>query len=215
MTPLYIEFNLNNKSLQKIVDKTATSILMLRHDNDSSEVDIDSAATDFELGLEFLQSNGIIHYSIEEYLYRITVTNRYRLEQLISELKWIELHTEKQTLEDWVKVENTAYYERSTGNVLINGNRKTLKGTNKKLFDALFDASPEFASRRKLLSIVRSKKSEQSSKIVLNEALSNLRKVCGVTAKVITLNKDGGILYARCFKLIEEDEIYLSKISTD
>jgi hypothetical protein len=209
MTPLYEALNLYGKTLQTIVDKVAMSMLMRRHE------DSGMLAKDFERGLEFLKSSGIIRYSEEEFLYRITVTNQYRLERLISELKWLELHNEGQRLEDWVQVENMAYYERSTGNVLINGTRKTLKGTNKKLFDALFIANPDLVSRTVLLRIVRSKKGEQSSKIALNEAFSNLRKVCGVTAKIISLSQDGGKLNARCSQLVDEDEIYLPKISSD
>ncbi len=113
---------------------------------------------------------------------------------LLAELDWLGKPEEE-------KDDNTApfsdyvvYYDVNTGDMLFNGIHKRLRKTNKALFDALFLASPNYVDRRKLLSILGTTKKEKSSKIILNEAVTNLRKVCGVKKHVIQLRSDGGRL---------------------
>lgn len=180
-------------------------------------------AYEFEHALKLLQANDIIHYSINKFMgkhssFSVIVTNTYKLQQLLVELDWLEYHPDSihpYMEKEMPKIEDLAYYERSTGNIIINGKRKTLKNTNKKLFDALFIASPDFADRNQLLKVIGSKKREQSSKIALNEAFSNLRKACGVTSQTIGLGQEGGRLNANAFQLADEVDMYFSNFHSD
>jgi hypothetical protein len=220
MALLYEELGLHDKRLQQIVSRTATDVMMHQHFGygDIStlpEIERQILNNDFKQGLMFLQENSIIKFSEETYLYRVTVLNEYRLNQLVGELGWLETYLDGVSAKTPPPNEDMAFYERSSGNIIINGTSKTLKGTNKKLFDALFIASPEHASRSVLLRIIGEKRRESSTeKIALNEAFSNLRKACGVTSRTISLGQNGGKLNARVAHLIESDEIYLSNFLT-
>lgn len=225
MSYLFQKLGLNDEQLQKIVARTATSILMLKHTEPYNPemplAERKKLANDFLDGLEFLQESDIIKYEIRTYmgehsLFSVTVTNRYNLMQLIAELDYIEYHVGvKESDFEIPQLESTAYYDRSTGRIIINGARKILKNTNKKLLDALFRAHPDYATRSSLLSLIGSKKRERSAKIALNEAFSNLRKACGVTSETIGLGKDGGTLNAKTHQLTDEDAIYFSNYHTD
>lgn len=221
MVLLYEELGLNDKRLQRIVSRCAADVMMRSHSSYGNKVaqpNIERQRLDeeFKEGLAFLQENAIIRFSDETYLYRVVVINEYRLDRLVGELSWLETYFEGVSSKMPPPMDNMAAYERSTGRVIINGNSKTLKGTNKKLFDTLYIANPEHASRSILLRIIGEKRREQSSeKIALNEAFSNLRKVCGVTSSTISLSKEGGKLKARIAQLRESDEIYLDKFLTD
>lgn len=180
-------------------------------------------ADEFEQGLKLLQENEIVRYSIKTYMgkhtsYSVIVTNGYKLAQLVAELDWLEYHPDKMhpfMEAEMPRLEDTAYYERSTGKIIINGKRKTLKNTNRRLFDALFVANPDFAERNELLKVIGSKKREQSSKIALNEAFSNLRKACGVTSRTISLGQKGGKLNANALKIPDEEAIFFSNFHSD
>lgn len=217
---LYLNLGLTDKRLQGIVCRTAMDIMTNDHSHDGdisamSDIERKRINDNFKIGLNYLQDNEIIRFSEEQYMYRIVVLNEYRLDQLIGELKWLETYVEGVSGKTPPALEDKAFYERSTGNIIINGKQKTLKGTNKKLFDALYVANPECATRSSLLRIIGEKKREQSSgKIALNEAFSNLRKACGVTSETISLSQKGGKLHARVAQLIEADEIYLSNFLT-
>lgn len=214
MSLLYHQLHLDsNERLQKLVTLVAESVNLgelVQRDNKSPEsvwyVD------EFEEGLEFLQRNKILLYSKSIILgkhpsFSVTITNRYVLSKLNVELVWLAHHTgEYRKYEEMPVIDGSVYYESKTGNILINGTRKTLKNTNKKLFDALFSASPDSASRDKLLKIIGKKRNEKSSKIALNEAFSNLRKACKVTSKTIGLSNEGGTLNAHTFLLSAAQE---------
>jgi hypothetical protein len=227
MRLLYQELGLDDKQLRKVVLKTATSILMARHVEEYKPemplAERKKLASEFEQGIKLLQENDIIRYSVKPYMgnhsfYSVAVTNGYKLQQLISELNWLEYHPEsmhKDIAEEIAPISDTALYERDTGRIIINGKRNTLKNTNKKLFDALFVANPSSAKRNELLKIVGSKNREQSSKIALNEAFSNLRKACGVTSRTISLGNEGGKLNAFAAQLVDEEEMYFSNFHTD
>lgn len=124
--------------------------------------------------------------------FSIFVTNRYELERLKAELKWLgEPKSERSHSPATV---NILYYDISTGEMFFNGLHKTLAKRNKKLLDALFLASPNSVPRKKLLTIARSesKYAHEPSKTVVTEAFTNLRKVCGVSgADAIKLAGDG------------------------
>lgn len=220
MALLYEELGLHDKQLQQAVSRAAIDVTMLHHSDYGDiltlpEIERQKRNNDFKNGLMFLQESSIIRFSEETYLYRITVLNEYKLDRLIGELKWLETYVEGISGKTPPLIIDMAFYERSTGNIIINGLSKTLKGTNKKLFDALFIASPELASRSALLRIIGEKRRESSTeKIALNEAFSNLRKACGVTSRTISLSQNGGKLNARAAKLVESDEIYLSNFLT-
>ena len=220
MRLLYEELGLHDKRLQQIVSRTATDVMMRHHFNYGdiptlSEIERQKLNNEFKQGLMFLQENSILRFSEGTYLYRVTVLNEYKLIQLVGELGWLETYLDGVSAKTPPPNDDMAFYERSSGNIIINGTSKTLKGTNKKLFDALFITSPEPASRSVLLRIIGEKRSESSSeKIALNEAFSNLRKACGVTSQTISLSQNGGKLNARVANLIESDEIYLSNFLT-
>lgn len=122
----------------------------------------------------------------------VFVTNRYKLERLYAELKWLGEPEDKRS--NTPHVDNIIYYDISTGKMFFNGLHKTLTKRNKKLLDALFLASPNSVPRKKLLTIARSesKYAHEPSKTVVTEAFTNLRKVCGVSgADAIKLAGDG------------------------
>lgn len=220
MSLLYQELGLKDKLQQQLVCNAATDVLMRQHFHDGDigalpEIERQKLNNEFKEGLMFLQENSIIRFSEETFMYRIAVLNEYRLDQLVGELHWLETYLEGVSGKMPPSIKDMAFYERRTGNIIINGLSKTLKGTNKKLFDALFIESPEPASRSVLLRIIGEKRSESSSeKVALNEAFSNLRKACGVTSRTISLGQNGGKLNGHVAKLIESDEIYISNFST-
>lgn len=134
--------------------------------------------------------------------YSVFVTNRYKLELLRAELKWLAKPEEKRSPKP--TVDDIVYYDIVTGEILINGLHKTLKKRNKKLLDVLFTASPEYVARNKLVTIARSENryANEPSKTVVTEAFTNLRKICGVNKDVIGLNANkGGKLIAFTYPL--------------
>jgi hypothetical protein len=232
---LYKELGLTDNRLQEIVCHTAVDVMMYDHTDDGDISSLPDAERkrlndNFKIGLNYLQANKIIRFSEELYMYRIVVLNEYRLHQLIGELKWLETYLDGVSGKTPPPNDDMAFYERSSGNVIINGTRKTLKGTNKKLFDALFIQSPEPVTKSNLRKIVGIRKRDflkkdrkkhkmnmpetASEKEAINGAFSNLRKACGVTSRTITLGLEGGRLRARAMPLIEADEIYLSNFLT-
>jgi len=232
---LYEELRLDDKRLQLIVSRVATDVMMHDHFNYGDIPSLPDAErqrlnSEFKEGLKFLQENAIIRFSEETYMYRVVVLNEYQLDQLVGELGWLETYLEGVSGKTPPPNDDMAFYERRTGNIIINGTRKTLKGTNKKLFDALFIQSPEPVSRSSIRKIVGIRKRDflkddnkkyklnmpetAAEKEAINGAFSNLRKACGVTSQTITLNLEGGRLRARAMPLIEADEIYLSNFLT-
>ena len=232
---LYEGLGLDDKRLQQIVRRAAIDVMMHDHSDYGDvpslpDVERQKLNDDFKEGLRFLQDNDIIRFSEEMYHYRIVVLNEYQLDQLVGELSWLETYVEGVSGTTPPSREDIAFYERSTGEIIINGTRKTLKGTNKKLFDALFIQSPEPVTKSNLRKIVGIRKRDflkrddkkyklnmpetASEKETINGAFSNLRKACGVTSRTITLGLEGGRLKARTMPLIEAEEIYLSNFLT-
>jgi len=124
--------------------------------------------------------------------FNVFVANRYKLERLYAELKWLGESEDKRS--NAPHVDNIIYYDTNSGEMFFNGVHKTLQKRNKKLLDALFLASPNPVPRKTLLSIARSQKkyAEVPAKYVVTEAFTNLRKVCGVSGvDAIKLNDDG------------------------
>lgn len=122
----------------------------------------------------------------------VFVTNRYKLELLMAELMWLLQNEE--TRSNLPKIDNIIYYNTNTGEMFFNGIHKTLEKRNKKLFDALFLSSPNYVSRKRLLSIARSENKyvNRPKKTVVTEAITNLRKICGVKKEAISLNTNNG-----------------------
>lgn len=160
---------------------------------------------DFKNGLTFLKKNELVLYKHRDDSglkgFNIVVTNRYSLELLSAELDWLAtLEEERDDTAPYV--EDLIYYDTNTGEGYFNGLHKTLKKRNKELFNALYIASPRYTDRKKILKIARSGKyADDPIKLVINEALTNLRKVCGVSAHTIELREDGGKLKARTYPL--------------
>jgi len=142
--------------------------------------------------LEYLKQNKIINYVESENSDTVTVLNRYNLELLA-----LLLGGKK----DFEQLPNLIYYQPSTGRGFVNGHPIKLKRLNKRLFDTLFMAAPEPASRDLLRKAVRTGKARDTAgSYDISQAFSNLCKACKVSAKVITL-RDSGILNAQVFTL--------------
>jgi hypothetical protein len=201
---IYQQIGLEDDSLRETVSSLAYDILNELHGYaDNHVVRMTSEAYDDERlsgAVEILKQNGIILYQKSEYEdkpyshYSIAVTNRYKLDMLLAELDWLEKPEEEKNDNTAPFSDYVVYYDVNTGDMLFNGVHKRLKKTNKALFDALFLAFPNYVDRRKLLSILGTTKKDKSSKIILNEAITNLRKVCGVKRHVIQLRSEGGRL---------------------
>jgi len=148
--------------------------------------------------LEYLAQNKILQYTKNENSDSVSVINRYNLEVLS-----LLLNDEKDNI---MQLPNLVYYQPSTGRGFVNGHPIKLKRLNKKLFDALFMAAPEPASRDNLRKVIRTGKARNTAGAYdISQAFSNLCKACKVNAKVITL-RDSGFLNAKVFKL--EDSFF-------
>lgn len=212
MEYLFERFQLNSEQLRSEVAIVIATFYRMRDFGDNSTDIVEGnpdEPNEYKVGLEILKKNKIITYKTlqqrkSELLYQVTVINRYNLELLNRELSILKIHPQRLLVERAVplpRVPNVTYYELSSGNIIINGKVNTLRGTNKKLFDALFIAHPERANRSELLKIVGVNRRDLSRKIALNEAFSNLRKACGVKARIISLNDEGGRLNGRAYPL--------------
>lgn len=155
--------------------------------------------------LEYLAQNKIAKYAENKNSDVISVINRYNLEVLA-----LILNDEKDNI---TKLPNLVYYQPTTGRGFVNGNPIKLKKLNKRLFDTLFMAAPEPASRDKLRKAIRSGRDRNTAgSYDIDQAFSNLRKACKVNSKVITL-RDSGFLNAMVFKL--EDSFFSNDYPTD
>jgi hypothetical protein len=212
MEYLFERFQINSIQLRSEVEHVITVFSPMRNfieNNLDLIVGDPSKPNEYTIGLDILQKNEVITYTRiqqrkSELLYNVRVINRYNLELLN-----VELHTLR-TIPDRLLVDraiplphvpNVTYYDLRSGEIIINGKVNTLRKTNKKLFDALFIAHPERASRNELLKIIGVTRTDKSRKIALNDAFSNLRSACGVKARIITLNDEGGRLNGRAYQL--------------
>lgn len=212
---IYQQIGLDNSHLQKVANEILDRIREGLHsykDNGPIYIELGELGKHhFEKTLELLKEHRIV---INDYWRRgfdenragcrVFVINRYKLELLSAELVWLARPEEEKGPDD-----NTApyeddliYYDSKTGEIYINGLHKTLKKRNKALMDVLFTASPNYVPRKKLLAIARTGKyANQPAKLAVNEALTNLRKVCGVRAHTISLDSNGGKLNADTYPL--------------
>ncbi len=200
---VYQQIGLSDDPLQETVSNLTLEVLNELHGYaDNRPINISSESYDMnELSraLKLLKQNKIILYKQHDsesfYGYRVVVINRYKFELLSAELTWLESPQEEKDIDNTAPfADYVVYYDVNTGDMLFNGVHKRLKKTNKALFDALFLASPNYVDRKKLLSILGTTKKDKSSKIILNEAVTNLRKLCGVKKHVIQLRSEGGRL---------------------
>jgi len=215
---IYQQIGLDDSQLQEVANDVIDRIKNELHsykDNGPFDVNLGNLSEHgFEKILETLGEHEIILYDYwrndyadnedEQEGCRIFVTNRYKLELLSAELVWLARPEQEKGPDD-----NTApyeddviYYDTKTGEMFFNGLHKTLKKRNKALMDLLFTASPNYAPRNKLLAIARSGKyANQPTKLVVTEAFTNLRKVCGVKAHTISLDSNGSRLNAETYPL--------------
>jgi len=205
MDYIYQEIGLKDDTLKITVNNLALEVLGELHGYaDNRSINISSESYDkheLSRAIKLLRQNKIILYKelnspsiYNIFDYSIAITNRYKLELLSAELTWLERPEEEYDDNTAPFADYVVYYDINTGEMLFNGVHKRLKKTNKALFDALFLASPNYVDRRKLLSILSTTKKDKSSKIILNEAFTNLRKICGVKRRVIQLRGEGGRL---------------------
>ena len=132
-------------------------------------------------------------------LFEIFVTNRYKLELLLAETKWLGKAEDKRS--ESPKIENIVYYDLKSGRGLVNGNPVYLRGRNKKVFKPLFEASPNPVDKQSLKGPVMTNHKDDPTKYAMNDAFSSLRKACKVDKTVITLGSGGGKLNAKVFPL--------------
>ncbi len=153
--------------------------------------------------LETLAEHKIIQYqpikSEPVLLFRIFVTNRYKLELLFAELKWMVVPENKQSTKP--TIDNLACYDPQSGRGLVNGNPVYLIGRSKKLFKVLSSSSPNPVSKKDLEAIARHDHKGDDLKYAMNDSFSALRKACKVDKSVIFLREDGGRLNAKVFPL--------------
>ena len=212
---IYRQIELENAPLQEVAVDLIDKIHDQLHgytDNGPVRIGLHGGIdSGFGAVLEMLQRHKIVPYDYQhnEYdgseSYNIAVINRYKFELLSAELIWLARPEQEKGPGD-----NTApyeddliYYDRDTGDILSNGTFKTLTGRNKKLFDALFIAAPEFAERKKLLKIaLTGKYADEPPESVVSEAFTNLRKICGIKAHALELSRhEGGRLNALVYPL--------------
>ncbi len=132
-------------------------------------------------------------------LFEIFVTNRYKLELLLAETKWLGKPEDKRS--DDPKIDNLVYYDLKSGRGLVNGNPVFLRGRSKKVFKALFNAAPNTVDKPSLKGPVMTGHKYDDTKYAMNDAFSALRKACKVDKSVIFLREDGGRLNAKTFPL--------------
>lgn len=132
-------------------------------------------------------------------LFEIFVTNRYKLELLLAETKWLSEPEAKRS--EAPKIDSLVYYDLKSGRGLVNGNPVFLRGRNKKVFKPLFEAAPDPVDKQTLKGPVMTDHKDDDTKYAMNDAFSALRKACKVDKSVIFLREDGGRLNARVFPL--------------
>lgn len=215
---IYQQIGLHDSRLQEVANDVIDKIRDELHsykDNGPLYIKLeDHNRRDFVMILDMLKEREILLHDFwrsdfgdtedEREGCRIFVTNRYKLELLSAELVWLSSPEEEKGPDDNTAPyeDDTIYYDTKTGEMFFNGLHKTLKKRNKALMDVLFTASPNHVPRKKLLTIARSGKyANEPAKLVVTEAFTNLRKVCGVKSHSISLDSDGGRLNADAYPL--------------
>lgn len=153
--------------------------------------------------LEVLEKNKILQFrhvnNSPALLFEIFVTNRYKLDLLLAEAKW--LGEPKEERSDAPKIDNLVFYDLKSGRGLVNGNAIYLRGRNKKLFKHLFVAAPDPVKKDLLLGAAMIGHKYDDKKYAINDAFSALRSACKVDKSVISLSGDVGKLNAKAFPL--------------
>lgn len=200
-------------------------LLRLRGYSDNGPIRIDApgrlpeevdpeAKHDYELflaALNTLSNHKIIAFK-PEYLNRkwpgkdmyrdfsIFVTNRYELERLKAELKWLVEPKDRRS--NVPHVYNLVFYNPLSGEGLVNGKYVRFKKSkprsrvkSKELFDLLFASAPNPVPRERLIATLRLGKDTHDESDRITQAFSNIRRRCGVDKNVISLN-DSGVLNA-------------------
>lgn len=129
----------------------------------------------------------------------VFATNRYKLELLNAELKWLGEREDKRS--EAPHTENLVYYDVKSGRGLVNGNKVYLKGRNKKLFNALFATAPNSVDKKSLEGIARLGHKSDSLKYAMNDSFSLVRKACKVDNTVIVQQSDSAKLNAKVYPL--------------
>lgn len=131
----------------------------------------------------------------------VYVTNRYKLERLYAETKWLGERADTRSVEP--QVSNLVYYNPLKGRGSVNGNPIHLKKSKrnnkvkaKELFDLLFVSAPNPVPRNEIRNILGLKKGAPDESDRVTQALSNLRRRCGVKKNVISLLQGSGVLNA-------------------
>ncbi len=145
--------------------------------------------------------------------FSILVTNRYKLERLYAELKWLGEPEDKRS--EAPQVDNLVFYNPVSGRGLVNGKPiyfKKSKPTNrlkpKEIFDLLFAGAPNPVLRDRLTTTLRLGKEAHDESDRLNDSFNNLRKRCGVTNNVISLH-DSGVLNAITVPIDELPDFFI------
>lgn len=132
--------------------------------------------------------------------FSIFVTNRYELERLKAELKWLGEPKDKRS--NTPHVDNLVFYNPLSGEGLVNGKYIRFKKSKprskvkaKELFDLLFASAPNPVPREKLIATLRLGKNAHDESDRITQAFSNIRRRCGIDKNVISLN-DSGLLNA-------------------
>lgn len=132
-------------------------------------------------------------------LFEIFVTNRYKLELLLAETKWLGELEEKRS--EAPKIDNLVYYDLESGRGLVNGNPVFLRGRNKKVFKLLFSTAPEPVDKDSLKVAVLTDHKDDPLKYATQDAFNLVRKACKADKTLISLGQDGGRLNAKVFPL--------------
>ncbi len=137
--------------------------------------------------------------------YMVTIINRYAFEELLLTLQNIDARLTNYDGYD-ISIENEtvpnlAYYDIDSGRGIVNGNVVNLKGRNKKLFNALFLATPTAIDRATVERIAKIGHKDDPIKYAVNDAFSAVRKACGGVDKTVITQVGGYRLNAKVFPL--------------
>ena len=205
----------DDESTRVLVHKTVRQILWrLRNYNDNGPIPMEGPlkvipVADSKAGrktmviIEILEKHKILLFKHTDnhpaLLFEIFVTNRYKLELLLAEAKWLREPVNKRGEEP--KIDNLVYYDPKSGRGLVNGNPVFLRGRNKKVFKVLFEATPNPVDKQILRGPVMTDHKDDDVKYAMNDAFSAVRKACKVDKNVIFLRGDSGWLNAMVFPL--------------
>lgn len=133
--------------------------------------------------------------------FSVFVINRYKLELLHAELKWLRQGEDKRTAAPHVA--NLVYYNPLSGKGSVNGKPILLRKSKRKnmvkakeIFDLLFASAPNPVPRQKIAEKLGLDKNSPDETDRITQALSNLRRRCGVTKSVIYMRQGSAVLDA-------------------